>query len=184
MSARPNPPDDFCLRTARLVLRRTRAEDAARFVEIQSNWKVARMLRLATWPPRRPDMVEWLVEHQREWRLGLAYRFAVVRDERVIGCVDLDEIAFGRGEIGYWLEEAAWGQGLALEAARALMDWGFSALGLAALDSGCAEDNPASAAILVKLGFERCGETRLWSRPRGGPITQLRFRRDAPGPAA
>jgi RimJ/RimL family protein N-acetyltransferase len=168
------------IRTERLLLRPTRLDDLEAFLEIQSNWNVARMLRLTTWPPNRPAMRGWLNEHQWERRDGTGYRFAVEWDGRVVGCADIDEIGGGRGELGYWFDEAVWGRGLASEAARALMDWGFAALGLAGLDSGCAEDNRASAAILAKLGFERCGAARVWSRPRGAAITQLRFARQAP----
>jgi RimJ/RimL family protein N-acetyltransferase len=184
MSPAASVPADLVFRTPRLVLRPTREADAPRFVEIQSNWNVARMLRLARWPADLADMNEWVAEHRREWRQGLAYRFAIERGGQVVGCVDIDELRAGRGELGYWLDQAVWGQGLALEAARAVLDWSFAGLRLAGLDSGCAEDNPASAAILTRLGFARCGEARLWSRPRAGPITQLRFRREAPAPPA
>ena len=168
------------IRTARLVLRPTRPADDERFVEIQSNWNVSRMLRLTTWPPSLPAMSGWLAEHAWERRAGTGYRFAVELSSRVVGCVDIDEIDAGRGELGYWLEEQVWGRGLASEAARALMDWGFNKLALTGLNAGCASDNRASAAILAKLGFRPRGETRLWSRPRGEPITQLLFAREAP----
>jgi RimJ/RimL family protein N-acetyltransferase len=180
MGASPPVSPDTVLRTSRLVLRPTRLGDDERFVEIQSNWNVARMLRLASWPPTTHAMRGWLAEHQWERRDGTGFRFAVELSGRVVGCVDIDEIKGGRGELGYWLEEAVWGRGLASEAAQALIDWGFAVVGLTGLDAGCASDNRASAAILAKLGFRRRGETRLWSRPRGGAITQLLFAREAP----
>jgi [ribosomal protein S5]-alanine N-acetyltransferase len=173
-------PAGDAITTPRLLLRPTSLGDDERFVEIQSNWNVARMLRLADWPPTEAAMRGWLSEHEIDRRAGAAFRFAVVLEGRVVGCADIDEISDGRGELGYWLDEAVWGRGVASEAARALMDWGFRRLGLLGLDSGCASDNPASAAILARLGFERCGETRLWSKPRGAAITQLRFAREAP----
>jgi len=41
---------DIRLTTARLVLRPTEPGDAPRMAQIQSNWNVTRMLRLAPWP--------------------------------------------------------------------------------------------------------------------------------------
>ena len=139
------------------------------------------MLRLATHPATLESTRAWIAGHADEWRAGAAHRFAVEFEDGVVGCADIDEIRGGRGELGYWFDEAVWGRGLAGEAARALMDWGFEALGLTGLDSGCASDNPASAAILSRLGFRPAGEAQLWSKPRGKPITQLRFVREAPG---
>jgi len=56
---------------------------------------------------------------------GSAYRFAVVLDGQVTGCVDIDEIASGAGELGCWLDEAYWGRGMASEAAAALVKFAF-----------------------------------------------------------
>jgi len=163
------------LRTARLTLRPFELEDAPRVVEIQSNWNVTRMLRMAPWPPTPALMRDWLAAHAEEWRAGTGYRFAIVHGGALIGCADVDEIAAGEGSIGYWLDEAAWGRGFAAEAARAIIDFAFDQVGLTRLTSGHAADNPASGAVLRKLGFRPAGETRVWSRPRGCEIRQLRY---------
>jgi RimJ/RimL family protein N-acetyltransferase len=170
---------DLTLATRRLLLRPTAPADAEAFVRIQSNWNVMRMLRLADYPATAETVRAWLASHAEDWRAGRAFRFAIVFEGQVTGCVDIDEIREGRGELGYWLDEAVWGRGLALEAGEALTDWGFQALGLSGLDSGCASDNPDSAAILARLGFKKVGEARLWSNPRNNWITQLKFSREA-----
>jgi ribosomal-protein-alanine N-acetyltransferase len=174
-------PAGLTIATPRLRLRPFQVGDARRVVEIQSNWNVIRMLRMANFPVTLEATRAWLASHGDEWREGSGYRFAVEFEGRVVGCVDVDEIQGRRGVLGYWFDEAVWGRGLASEAARAAMDWAFEALGLTGLDSGCASDNLASAAVLTRLGFRRNGETRLWSNPRGGEITQLRFTREAGG---
>lgn len=163
------------LLTARLTLRPFELEDAARAVEIQSNWNVTRMLRMAPWPSTLPLMRDWLATHAAEWRAGTGYRFAIVHRGRLIGCADVDEIGGGQGVIGYWLDEAAWGRGFASEAARAVIDFAFDQLGLERLRSGHAADNPASGHVLQKLGFRRCGELRAWSRSRQAEIEQLHY---------
>jgi RimJ/RimL family protein N-acetyltransferase len=92
MRSRALPDRDFQIRTARLILRPTRPADAPRFAEIQSNWNVARMLRLAPWPVVASEMSAWVATHPGEWAGGSAYRFAVERDSQVIGCCDVDDI--------------------------------------------------------------------------------------------
>nr|QQZ48754.1 GNAT family N-acetyltransferase [Phenylobacterium glaciei] len=73
-------------------MRPTEAGDAQRMAQIQSNWKVTRMLRLAPWPATQAAMVEWADLHGQEWAAGTAYRFAVLLDRVMIGAADIDDI--------------------------------------------------------------------------------------------
>jgi RimJ/RimL family protein N-acetyltransferase len=163
------------LKTDRLVLRPTAATDAGRAFEIQSDWQVTRMLRMAAFPPDLPAMETWFADHEREWLGREACRFAVEVEGRMVGLVDIDEIADGEGELGYWFERAAWGFGYASEAARAAIRFAFEEIGLSVLKSGHAEDNPASGRILVKLGFRHLDTVDRFSRPRGENIRQCRY---------
>ncbi|WP_375452596.1 GNAT family N-acetyltransferase [uncultured Devosia sp.] len=141
------------LMTRRLCLRPSSRTNAARAVQIQSDWHVAQMLSRASFPPVAQDMTDWFGSHEREWSNGTAYRFAVDHGGRMIGLVDLDSVADDQGTLGYWLERAAWGNGFAMEAAQTLTCFGFRELRLARLKAGYAADNPASGRILTKLGF-------------------------------
>jgi RimJ/RimL family protein N-acetyltransferase len=60
-------------------------------------------------------------------------------------------------EIGWRLGHEHWGRGLATEAARAVLDFGFADLALERVVSIHQVGNDASARIMVKLGlrFER-----------------------------
>lgn len=159
----------------RLILRPTTTGDADRAVEIQSDWDVARMLRMATFPPNRQEMQAWFADHQREWQAGEAYRFVAELDGRVIGVADLDNIERSQGELGYWFEKSAWGHGYAFEAARALVQFGFRDVGLIQLKAGHAADNPASGRVLSKLGFKLLDRVETTSRSRGHSIEQCRY---------
>jgi len=161
--------------TPRLTLRRMTAADAPRVCEIQSNWNVTRMLRMASFPPTLDGLDDWLALHEGEWLSGTAYRFAVIVEERVIGCADADEISSDAGELGYWLDEHYWGRGLASEAAQAVLNFAFETVGLRRMSSGHAADNPASGRILTKLGFRWIRDTTLWSRSRREPIVQRQY---------
>lgn len=149
----PNRTSRQPIVTERLVLRPTVAADVERAFAIRSDWDVARMLSRATFPPDRAAMEAWFWEHEREWRDDRAYRFAVERGGRVIGIVDIDGVADGEGELGYWFEKASWGQGFAFEAASAVVRFGFDVAGLRRIRAGHAVDNAASGRVLEKLGF-------------------------------
>ena len=60
--------------------------------------------------------------------------------------------------LGFHLMRSAWGQGIAGEAARAVIGHAFRALPVAALFAGHHPDHHASRRILEKLGFRHTGE--------------------------
>jgi len=164
INTRPTP--SIRLSTDRLVLRPTKPSDAVRAFEIQSDWDVTRMLRMARFPPSLNETAGWFAEHEAEWLSGTAYRFAIECQDRMIGAVDVDEINNREGELGYWIEKSSWGKGYAFEAAQAAVDFAFNEVGLVTLRSGHAVDNPVSGKVLVKLGFRAEEVTEKASRSR------------------
>lgn len=138
----------------RLMLRRLTPADAPAVHAILADWRVARMLRRATFPLTPDQTASWLSQHEREWRSGRAYRFAVLLDNQVVGCPDIADIDGGVGELGYWFDPAFWGQGFAGEAARLVRDFARDVLALRGLRAGHAIENAASGRILLRLGFK------------------------------
>ena len=61
---------------------------------------------------------------------------------------DSDEV-----EIGYYLAREAWGQGVATEAGRAALEFGFGALGLDHVVAVVRPENAGSKRVLDKLGL-------------------------------
>jgi ribosomal-protein-alanine N-acetyltransferase len=163
------------LATDRLVLRPTSASDACRAFEIQSDWEVTRMLRRASFPPDREELVHWFADHPREWAASEAYRYGVELQGTLIGIVDIDEISQREGELGYWFEQASWGRGYTSEAAKAVVRFAIHDIGLQCLRAGHAADNRASESVLLKLGFRPLDSVQTMSRPRGREIIQHRY---------
>lgn len=60
-------------------------------------------------------------------------------------------------EVGYMLVRRHWGQGLATEAARACLRFGFLALGLPEIFVGIRQGNTASQAVARRLGMDLRG---------------------------
>ncbi len=72
-----------------------------------------------------------------------------------VGCSGLKRSRSGDGvlEIGFYLRPEHWGRGLASEAARAVMDYGFDVLGARALFAGHHPENEGSRRVILGLGF-------------------------------
>ena len=62
--------------------------------------------------------------------------------------------------IGYCLDDAAWGQGFATEAAGALLQWAFDTLQLNRVQAETDTRNTASSRVLERLGFVHEGTLR------------------------
>jgi ribosomal-protein-alanine N-acetyltransferase len=85
----------------------------------------------------------------------------------VIGDAGLHPLA-GQGpdiELGYTLARWAWGRGYATEAARALCDHAFAALGAPRVTAQVEPANRASRHVLEKVGMTVVGERVTYRRP-------------------
>jgi RimJ/RimL family protein N-acetyltransferase len=69
-------------------------------------------------------------------------------------------------ELGYWFGVPYWGLGYASEAAQAVMAWARDQLGALVFGAGHFVDNPASGAVLRKLGFVPTGPAELFGLAR------------------
>lgn len=84
-------------------------------------------------------------------------RFAVVHKEsnEFIGFSGLKYLDdFEEVDIGYRLAVPYWGQGLATESCKAVMQFGLETLGLKRIVGFILPENKASLNVLLKLGFE------------------------------
>ncbi|MCE1236870.1 MAG: GNAT family N-acetyltransferase [Hyphomicrobiales bacterium] len=147
------------LETARLTLRPFRAVDLDAFAAINADPEVMRHF------PATLDRDETLAAMRRYEAHRAAHGFAMSALEeratgRFLGVVGLQRIPFDAPftpavEVGWRIERAAWGRGLASEAARAAVDWGFGPGGFAEIVAVTLADNQRSRAVMERLGMTR-----------------------------
>lgn len=97
------------------------------------------------------------------------------QDSRLLGEVALilNDRALLQGEIGFILHPDHHGRGYAFEAARAMLDIGFSAAGLRRIIGRCDARNAASAGLMEKLGMRREAHFRQSEWVKGEWIDRL-----------
>ncbi|MHA1569842.1 MAG: GNAT family N-acetyltransferase [Alphaproteobacteria bacterium] len=159
--------------TARLRLRRIRRGDAPRVQALCNNWNVARMLSRVPYPNTIEAVETWIGAQDAAWQSGLAYNFVITHSDGPIGVVGVSRRDDGSYEIGYWLGEPWWGQGLMTEAVGRAIDFARAELRLDRLRSDYFADNPASGRIQEKYGFRIIGRGRLNSLSRGGEVDTI-----------
>jgi len=90
--------------------------------------------------------------------------------DRVIGSVSFHRFGadFHHVEVGYDLHPDYWRQGIMSEAVSAVIDYGFSEMGLHRIEAMIDDANTASKRLLLSLGFQYEGRLRERFTGRGG----------------
>jgi 8-oxo-dGTP diphosphatase len=182
---RPAPPAQALpgfarLATERLCLRPYRPEDATELHRLINDWEVTRNLAAVPFPYSRALADDWIKSAGEQLRDGSAYHLVISgtegEQETVVGGIGLRIDAAARtGRLGYWVGRRFWGHGVASEAAARLARWALANLDLVRLEATVAADNPASIAVLRRIGFRHVGEATETFVARGGAQDVLRF---------
>jgi len=170
------------LTTPRLLLRDFAAADLPDVHAMRSDPEVARFMDFG--PETLAQTREWLagvVAHGRA-RPRSGYNLAIVLrgTGRVIGWIGFGESSrypSGSGEhgVGYMLARAAWGQGYAAEALRAVIGYGIGALGARRVSAWCWEENRASARVMEKAGMRLARRYERTEPKSGRPTPCLEY---------
>jgi [ribosomal protein S5]-alanine N-acetyltransferase len=120
-------------------------------------WEPARAEVHFTEPGQRLAIQAVLAEHAQGRSLPL-----VIVDEaaQVVGRINLNNIVRGASQsasLGYWLDQASGGRGLATAAVRDITRLAFAELGLHRIQADTLVDNVPSQRVLARTGFVRMG---------------------------
>jgi [ribosomal protein S5]-alanine N-acetyltransferase len=154
-------PDRFA--TARLVLRPIARGDA--LVIFAAYAQDPEVVRYLVWRPHRT-----LAETEAYIARCLAapatrsrtYAVTGSADGRLIGAFELRRPDPHRLDCGYVLARPHWGRGLMSEALSEVACWAMRQDDIWRIGAVCDVDNPASARVMEKAGFDREGVLRRW----------------------
>ncbi len=151
------------LETERLILRPMRRTDADDMFDYAGRSDLTEYLLWSAHPDRRytEDYLRYI---EGRYAMGEFYDWAVVerKSGRMIGTCGFTrfEFAHNSGEIGYVLNPDFHRQGYATEAARRVIDFGFSELKLHRIEAKFMKGNEASLHVMEKLGMSFEGYRR------------------------
>jgi ribosomal-protein-alanine N-acetyltransferase len=98
------------------------------------------------------------------------WRWAIVDGGEMVGMIALADVvrdALQLGNVGYWVDRAHNGRGLATSAVAEVIEFAFGEAELHRLEAGTLVDNFASQRVLEKNGFERFGLARKLLKVNG-----------------
>ena len=161
--------DVFRLETRRLWLRWPRAGDARAIAALAGEREVAEMTVRIPHPYPTEEADAFVVRARGAMLAGTELVFAIApkaRPTALVGMVGVHPTEQGPA-LGYWIGKEHWGQGLATEAARALIDAAFSYTQMPELVASVRVVNPASRRVLETCGFRAAGSGFETSPLRG-----------------
>ena len=162
------------LATERLVLRAPELEDAATVAKLANDRRIAENTLRIPYPYSLADAEAFISGANASDR---ETAFLITARGAVIGACGIAMLDGKTPELGYWLGLPFWDQGFATEAARAVIDHAFGALGHDTLLAGARVSNPASRRVLQKCGFQWTGVGlyRIRALASSAPIDRFRL---------
>lgn len=149
-------PEQPKLETPRLILRPFELADAADVQRMAGAPEVADTT-LNVPHPYEDGMAEaWIESHPGQFAKGTIITYAITLKDggSLIGAVSLGLTPrHQRAELGYWMGMPFWNKGYTTEASAALIEYGFSSLGLHKITASHFTRNPASGRVMQKLGM-------------------------------
>jgi RimJ/RimL family protein N-acetyltransferase len=165
------------LRTERLVMRPVGDPDLDHLVTLQEDPTVLRWFGPAT----REELAEWIATARKSW-VERGHGRAVIfsrEDGAFLGRGGLRHWPqFDEVEVGWTLAAAARGRGIATEAGRGWLEWGFRELDLPYITAMIDPGNAASLAVAERIGMKPLRSDTL----HGEPVTVHARHRPVDGP--
>ncbi|WP_216216385.1 GNAT family N-acetyltransferase [Amycolatopsis aidingensis] len=151
---------------SRVRLRGLRRADTRAVLRVFADPETSRFLEAdLSDPVRAREMVRRRLDHQGPEGTG---HWVIEFDGTVVGLAHLrpsSELPTEGAEIGWFLDRAHGGRGLATEATALLLEHGLGTLGLPAVWALVHEDNLASRKLAERLGFQDVGGGRHYGGP-------------------
>lgn len=166
--------DPPVLETRRLTLRRMLKRDSMDMFEYACSPDVTEYL---LWEPHRSETYtyKYLCYLQSRYRAGDFYDWAVVwrNTDKMIGTCGFTRFHWDHNaaEIGYVLNPGFWGYGIAPEAVRAVLHFGFHTLGLHRIEARYMIGNSRSRRVMEKVGMQFEGIARDSMLVKGKYVT-------------
>ncbi|MEM6514079.1 MAG: GNAT family N-acetyltransferase [Pseudomonadota bacterium] len=151
------------LTTARLLLRPFSLEDAPEVQRLAGDARVADTTQNIPHPYPDGAAEAWIHSHTQAFRRNQQAVFAITLEETsdLAGAVGLTRLEdHTEAELGYWVGVPFWNRGIATEATLAVLEYGFTTLGLTRIVGWYLNRNPASGRVMLKAGMTPSPATR------------------------
>lgn len=151
------------LATNRLILRAPTLNDLSDIVNHINNPKIADATATIPHPYKQENAVSWVKMAAEGFEKKELYIFGIQHQKvgELIGGIGLHlNPTHHQAELGYWLSEIYWNQGMMTEAMASVINFGFEKLNLHKIYAIHFTKNPASGRTMIKNGMIQEGLRR------------------------
>ncbi|MDD2681070.1 MAG: GNAT family N-acetyltransferase [Patescibacteria group bacterium] len=141
---------------SKIEIRYQRLSDAKRFFEIINN---PNFIYLDIRVKSIEDERLFLSKNKERRKSNFAYNYTITLNKKVVGSIGI-KINQHRpyiGEIGYFIDEAYWGQGITTKAVKLVEEIGFKKLNLKRIEVIMDPKNKASEKVAIKNNYKKEG---------------------------
>ena len=146
-----------------IILRKFRKSDAHDIVKNANHLEISKYTTVP-YPYTIEHALDYIKKSQICLRKGTGFYFGIVpkENDQIIGTVSLEKIdvVAKKAEVGYWLGKKYWKLGIADEALKLILKFGFNKLELIRIWARVMEPNKPSIKLLEKNGFKLEGILR------------------------
>jgi len=154
------------IHSKKFILRPYKKRDEVSLRNSINNKKIYRNTLVIPYPYTSKHAKEWIEKNLKEGRKKkpAMVNFAIDIDGEVAGAVGFHKIEGHKAEIGYWLAEKYWGQGIMTEAVKLATKFGFKKLKLKRIYATVFPSNKASMYVLEKNNYNFEGILRKYHK--------------------
>lgn len=160
------------LETERLILRKVEKKDAKDMFEYANNLEVTKYL---PWKIDAMDEVEEYIDknikNYKQRELGI-WAIEYKEDRKMIGSIEYNEWnpIYQNANIGYVVHQEYHNKGIATEALKKVIDFGFENMELNRIQIDCVKENTASSRVMQKNGLIYEGTLRQAGKYKGNYV--------------
>lgn len=152
------------IRSKKFTFRPFKKGDEASLMKNINNKKISKKTPDIPFPYKPKDARSWINRNLKldKKKKKEEINFVIDINGDVVGGISFYKIKGHRAEIGYWLGERYWGQGIMTNALKKITEYGFNKLKLRRLEIGIFPFNKASIRVAEKAGYKYEGRMRKY----------------------
>ena len=143
----------------KVEIRYPRVTDAKKFFDILNN---PNFKFFNVCPPSVESEIKWIKSLPENRKKNFEYNYAITYDGKLVGAcgIKIDQHHLFIGQVGYFVDEPYWGEGIAPKAVKLLEKIAFKKLGIRRIQIRILAKNKASCRVAEKLGYVQEGTLR------------------------
>ncbi|MCH7759454.1 GNAT family N-acetyltransferase [Patescibacteria group bacterium] len=147
------------IKTKRFILRPFRKGDEFTLAKNINNKKIYKYTQNIPYPYTLDHARVWVKVNLKEQKRKKPKKlnFVIEIDREVAGSIGFNKIYVHKAEIGYWLAEKYWDNGIMTQSLKLVSKFGFEKLKLKSIFATVFYSNKASARVLGKAGYKKEG---------------------------